>query len=91
MFYLVVVYASRFRNYIFAGRNRIRVARKKWGDPKAAGDLAAESLCRAEGYGSKWRTVSFPAAQALLASCSEARMFTIRDVRMVRNAGCLAR
>jgi len=35
-----------------------------------------------------WRTVSFLAAQAPLAGCSEARMSTIRDVRMVRNAGC---
>ena len=35
-----------------------------------------------------WRTVSFLAAQAALASRSEARMSTIRDVRMVRNTGC---
>jgi len=35
-----------------------------------------------------WRTVSLLAAQAALASCSEARMSAIRDVMMVRNAGC---
>jgi hypothetical protein len=34
-----------------------------------------------------WRTVSFLAAQASLRSCSEPRMSTIRDVRMVRNTG----
>jgi hypothetical protein len=34
-----------------------------------------------------WRTVSFLTAQALLSSCSEARMFTIREVMMVSCAG----
>jgi hypothetical protein len=35
-----------------------------------------------------WRTLSFLAAQASLASWSEARMSTIRDVMMVRNTRC---
>ena len=35
-----------------------------------------------------WRTVSLLAAQAPLTGCSEARMSTIRDVRIARNTGC---
>ena len=35
-----------------------------------------------------WGTVSFLAAQASLAGWSEARMSTIRELRMVRNTGC---
>jgi hypothetical protein len=35
-----------------------------------------------------WRAVSFLVAQASLATCSEARISTIRDVRMVRYTWC---
>jgi len=68
------------------GSNRRRTQEK--GKPKDAGDLAAGSSRAAGSPTSMWRSVSFLAAQAALASCSEARMSTIRDVLMVRNTGC---
>ena len=53
------------------------------GEPKAEGDLTVGNSCRAGGPASMWRTVSFLGAQASLATCSKARMSTIREVRMV--------